>query len=216
MIRSDDDDVPSPIDFHDPAQAREWEANTIKIRPFRPRFFDAFVGALNETFARPIAVLELGSGPGHLAKEILARCNIRRYVALDFSPAMHVIAREHLGVFKDRAEYVTRDFRSPNWGDALGEFDAAVTHQAAHETRHRRHLLPLLKAVRAKLLKNGLMLYSDHYAESEMEKNPALYVSRDLQPLVLEEAGFSEIRRLHDEGGIALYRALNAPQAGRT
>jgi len=32
MIRSDDDDVPSPIDFHDLEQAREWEANTIKIR----------------------------------------------------------------------------------------------------------------------------------------------------------------------------------------
>jgi hypothetical protein len=37
-----DDDVPSPIDFHDPVQARAWVEDTVKRRPYRPRFFAAF------------------------------------------------------------------------------------------------------------------------------------------------------------------------------
>ena len=58
-----DDDVPSPIDFHDPVQARAWVQDTIRRRPYRPRFFAAFASALNERFDKPLDILELGSGP---------------------------------------------------------------------------------------------------------------------------------------------------------
>ena len=212
-IPIDDEDVPSPIDFHDPAQARAWEEHTIRIRPFRPHFFAAFVSALKENLAGPIAVLELGSGPGHLAEQILLHCHVRRYAALDFSAAMHAIARERLASFEDRMEHVIRDFRSPDWPDGLGYFDAVVTLQAAHETRHRRHLLPLLRTARACLRPDGLLLYCDHYAEAGSEKNPALYIAHESQPAVLEEAGFHRVRELRNEGGMALYSCRN-PSGG--
>jgi hypothetical protein len=56
---SDEADIPTPIDFHDIAQARAWMERTIAIRPWRPAFFDAFAAALTDL---PRArIIELGA-----------------------------------------------------------------------------------------------------------------------------------------------------------
>src|SRR5215468_8442237 len=100
----DDDDVPIRVDFRDAATARAWIEDTRIRRPYRPRFFAAFCSALVD---RPkLRVLELGSGPGQLAREILAHCDVSTYVALDFSPAMHALAAEHLGELASRVMFV--------------------------------------------------------------------------------------------------------------
>jgi hypothetical protein len=52
-----DDDVPSPIDFRDIAQAREWEQATVKHKPWRPQFFAAFASVLNARFRNAFSVL---------------------------------------------------------------------------------------------------------------------------------------------------------------
>lgn len=202
-----DYDVPSPIDFHDPAQARAWEEETVRGRPYRPSFFAAFASALNEQFDKPVDILELGSGPGHLAEVILQRCAVASYVALDFSNAMHDLARARLAAFLDRVEFVERDFRLPDWGANLQKFDAVVTLQAAHETRHKRHLVTFLVAARERLTSEGTLLYCDHYMEPGSGKNHDLMLERDAQPVALVAAGFSRIKRLLDEGGMALYSA---------
>src|SRR5512142_1134334 len=141
-MTSDDDDVPIRVDFRDAATARTWIEDTRIKRPYRPRFFAAFCEALAPRTG--LRILELGSGPGQLAREILSHCDVATYVALDFSPAMHAIAAEHLGELAARVSFVVRDFREPDWAAELGAFDAVVTLQAAHETRHKRHLVPLL------------------------------------------------------------------------
>jgi SAM-dependent methyltransferase len=85
-MTSDDDDVPIRVDFRDAATARTWIEDTRLRRPYRPRFFAAFCTALSSR--RELRILELGSGPGQLAREILVHCDVHTYVALDFSPAM--------------------------------------------------------------------------------------------------------------------------------
>lgn len=142
--------------------------------------------------ARPhLHILELGSGPGQLAREILVHCDVHTYVALDFSPAMHEIAAEHLGEHGRRVTFVTRDFREPAWPANLGTFDAIVTLQAAHETRHERHLVRLLERARTVLAPGGILLYADHYLTPETTLR-ALHPSRADQPRALECAGFVE------------------------
>jgi SAM-dependent methyltransferase len=204
-----DDDVPSPIDFHDPIQARAWVEDTVRRRPYRADFFVAFVAALNERGSRAPDILELGSGPGHLAEQILRHCAVRRCVALDFSAAMHDLARARLKPFIDRVDFVQRDFREPDWGEGLGRFDAVVTLQAAHETRHKRHLPAFLRTARERLIAGGPLLYADHYAEEGSDKNPHLMVAREEQPIALENAGFGKVTLLLDNGGMALYAATN-------
>lgn len=203
-----DGDVPIRVDFRDPATARTWVEETRIRRPYRPRFFAAFCAALT---GRPgLRILELGSGPGQLARELLIRCDVRRYVALDFSPAMHALAAEHLGPLASRVDFVTRDFREPPWPDGLGRFDAVVTLQAAHETRHKRHLVPLLARARLVLVPCGVVLYADHYLTRET-KLPALAPAREDQPLALAQAGFVDVELLHDEGNMALWRGTRPP-----
>lgn len=201
-MTSDDDDVPIRVDFRDPATARTWIEDTRIKRPYRPRFFAAFCAALA---ARPeLRVLELGSGPGQLARELLVHCDVHTYVALDFSPAMHELAAEHLGELARRVTFVTRDFREPSWPDGLGTFDAVVTLQAAHETRHKRHLVPLLERARTVLAAGGVLLYADHYLTAET-KLPTLSPARDEQPLALERAGFVDVELRYEEGNMALW-----------
>jgi cyclopropane fatty-acyl-phospholipid synthase-like methyltransferase len=202
-------DVPSPIDFHELAQAREWEAQTIAKRPWRPQFFATFVTALNGRFDREFSVLELGSGPGHLAEPILRDCKVARYVALDFSESMHHLARTRLGPFLDKTEFLQRDFRSPDWTAGLTNFDAVVTMQAAHELRHKRRLPAFLSQVRICLAPGGLLLYCDHYAESASAERLDLFLSHADQPLALRKANFTEVRTLLDLGGMALLSATN-------
>jgi SAM-dependent methyltransferase len=202
----DDDDVPIRVDFRDPATARTWIEQTRIKRPYRPRFFAAFCAALAPR--RQLRILELGSGPGQLAREILGHCDVDTYVALDFSPAMHAIAAETLGELASRATFVTRDFRLPNWPHELGTFDAVVTLQAAHETRHKRHLVPLLERARTVLASGGVVLYADHYLTPETGI-PALMPARDDQPLALERAGFVDVQLCYEEGAMALWRGTN-------
>jgi len=202
------EDVPSPIDFRDPAQARAWVEETVKTRPYRPAFFAAFAEALGRRFDRPIDVLELGSGPGHLAQSLIGHTAIRRYVALDFSEAMHAIAREVLGPLGERVEFTACDFREPDFARGLGSFDAVVTMQAAHEMRHRRHLVRFLETAASALKDGGILLYSDHYAEPGNGKNPDLMETRQRQKRALEQAGLIDVMCLLDEGGMALYQAV--------
>ena len=204
MVPDNELDVPSPIDFHDPAQARAWLDDTNARKPYRTQFFAAFCEALS-SIARP-RVLELGSGPGRLARELVSRCAPREYVALDFSPAMHDLAREHLRELAVCITFETRDFRDPSWPSGLGLFDAVVTMQAVHETRHNRHALPLFERARTALQPGGLLLYCDGYLTADSKK-PALVLERADQPLVLERAGFTNVTLLRDEHGMALYSA---------
>ena len=211
-MASDDEDVPIRVDFRDPATARTWIEDTRIRRPYRPRFFAAFCAALA---SRPkLRILELGSGPGQLAREILVHCDVHTYVALDFSPAMHEIAADYLGELASRVTFVTRDFREPAWASDLGTFDAVVTLQAAHETRHKRHLVPLLERARTVAAPGGVLLYADHYLTPET-KLPALVPARADQPLALERAGFVEVELRYEEGGMALWRGTN-PVAAAT
>jgi SAM-dependent methyltransferase len=199
-------DVPSPIDFHDPAQARAWMERTARNRPWRPEFFRAFSAALNASSSHPLRILELGSGPGQLATPVLKNCRVSQYVALDFSGAMHDLAREQLGPLAAKVKFIERDFRKAEWNAALGKFDAVLTLQAAHETRHRDRLPDLLRRTRACLKAGGLLLYCDHYRGTL--KNPILYLERQQQPRTLSAAGFVHIERLLDRGGMALYSAI--------
>jgi hypothetical protein len=84
--------------------------------------------------------MELGSDPGHLAGTILRNCEVESYVAVDFSNAMHDLAREFLGLDAGRVSFVLEDFRQSHWVTSIGVADAVLTMQAAHEVRHKTRL----------------------------------------------------------------------------
>src|SRR5262245_7969851 len=118
-------------------------------RPWREQIFQRIVAELRTIKATPsLRVLELGFGPGLLAQSILESFTDVRSTMLDFSPAMHALARERLGPRMERVRPVVADFKRNGWSEGLGTFEAIVTNQAVHELRHKRHTLSLHRTVR--------------------------------------------------------------------
>ena len=199
-------DVPSPIDLKDMVDAQEWERTAMQ-RPFREEFFEAFNTQLGLLEVPSLSAIELGAGPGFLALHILVRRPNIHYTLLDFSSAMHTLAKRRLepliGVdFK----YIECDFKTAGWADSLGQYDAVLSNQAVHELRHKRYALDFFRQVRSLLKPGGILLFCDHYYGEGGLSNDQLYMSLEEQCEVLRSAGFNASEVLV-KGGRALYSA---------
>jgi SAM-dependent methyltransferase len=207
MAPETESDVPSPIDLRTMKDAREWADSVSEKRPWRADFFQLFVEELRPLSGTRASVLELGSGPGFLAQYILKDLSFRRYTALDFSDAMHTLAKVRLGETSDRVEFLTRDFLSPRWNDSLPQYSAVLTLQAVHELRHKRRAPFLYEQVRNCLSQDGVFLVCDHFAGSGGMSNSTLYMDVKEHEEALLRAGFGQISCLLNMGGMLLHRA---------
>jgi len=198
-------DVPTPIDFLTMRDAQEWESKAM-LRPYREDFFAAFADELKAIGKPAIRILELGSGPGFLAHHLLAKIPGAQLTLLDYSAAMHELARRRLIDNSGNVTFVERSFKEPGWEVGLGQFDAVITNQAVHELRHKRHAAALHAQVKDLLHVGGMYLAADHYYGEGAMQNDQLYMTLDEQRSCLESAGFS-VSEILVKGGRALYRA---------
>ncbi|MDO8281426.1 MAG: class I SAM-dependent methyltransferase [Thermodesulfovibrionia bacterium] len=200
-------DVPSPIDLQDMKDAKEWE-RTAMLRPFREEFFQAFTTEISTIRKSDIDLLELGSGPGFLAKYILSRINGINFTLLDFSEPMHELARQRLSEIKGSdIHYLLRSFKESDWADGINKVNVVVTNQAVHELRHKRYAPALFVQVHRLLKPDGVLLFCDHYSGEDGLGNDQLYMSRSEQREAMACAGF-HVTEIFVKGGRALYRAL--------
>ena len=199
-------DVPSPIDFHDLGEAQAWEASA-EARPGRNEMLDRITEEAARRTSPGDRILELGSGPGFLAERLLARLPDVDYTALDFSPAMHELARARLAPWVERLTFLERSFKSVDWPDGLEPFQLVVTNQAVHELRHKRHALGLHRQVRRVLAAGGSYLVCDHFCDPGGLDDTELYLTRDEQQATLEQAGFTSVERLAVAGTLVLHLA---------
>jgi SAM-dependent methyltransferase len=179
----------------------------VSKRPWREAFFRAFVAELGDLRPAGGAILELGSGPGFLARRVFESLPQVDYTALDFSAAMHALAQQHLGPFATRVRFVVADFRSPDWTSGLAKYHAVITLQAVHELRHKRHAGGLYRVVRHLLLPGGVFLVCDHVCGEGGMTNPSLYMSTHEHQEALRAAEFASVHEVHREGSLVMYRA---------
>lgn len=199
-------DAPSPIDFRDINDAIEWERKAMD-RPFRLDFFDAFAKELGTIKKTELNILELGSGPGFLANHLLSQLEHINIVLLDYSAAMHKLARRRLDDFLNTVSFIERDFKKDNWNGSLGSFDAIITNQAVHELRHKDHAAEFHRQVKQLLNNGGVYLVSDHFCgEGGMQSNQ-LYMTLEEHRQSLESAGY-EVTEVLVKGGRVLNRAI--------
>src|SRR5262245_28753944 len=209
MTHDRSQDVPSPIDLRTMAEAREWASSAMSKRPRRAQFFEKFVTELRRFNGEPLRILELGSGPSFLAQSILKAIPVVEYTMLDFSQAMHDLARERLGPLIANVQPILADFKRDSWSNGLGEFDAVVTNQAVHELRHKSHALALHRTVRSVLCSRACYLVCDHYVGADGMSNDALYMTVEEQRDCLKAAGFGTITKLLEMNGLVLHRAAD-------
>jgi SAM-dependent methyltransferase len=201
-----EEDLPSPIDFCDPGDAREWE-RTAQERPGRAEMFQAFGHELSRLGKDGPSILDLGSGPGFLAAYLLDALPTVRLTLLDFSAAMHDLARARLGPRAMRASFVERNFKEGGWSQGLGLFDAVITNQAVHELRHKKYASQLHAQVRQVLKPAGLYLVSDHFFGEGSLQNDQLYMTVAEQRNALLAAGFPDAQIVTAAGTLVMHRA---------
>jgi len=176
-------------------------------RPWRAEFFAQFAVQIASAPRSIHRVLEIGSGPGFLAKHLLEALSGISFVLLDFSTAMHQLAMSRLTGLENRIQFIERDFKQEDWYEGLSRFDCVVTHQAVHELRHKRHATQLHSQVRGILEREGLYLVCDHFVGEGGMSNAQLYMSVEEQKQALLTAGFTQVEEILTRGGLVLHRA---------
>jgi cyclopropane fatty-acyl-phospholipid synthase-like methyltransferase len=182
-------------------------SSAMEKRPSREEFFQCFVAQLRGLRLAQPSVLELGSGPGFLAQRILEAMPSVQYTMLDFSLAMHELARERLGSLAQTVQQVEIDFKRAGWTTGLGSFHAVITMQAVHEVRNKKHVAGLHESVRSLLKANGRYLVCDHYIGQDAMRNEALHMTVEEQRNALQSAGFNIVTCVLRRGGLVLHSA---------
>jgi SAM-dependent methyltransferase len=203
-------DVPYGEDFHDPAVAAAWAEGVMRKRPWRTKIFQHFVAIVNAAPLAQARVLELGSGPGFLAEQLLAHCpNIDHYALLDFSQPMLDQSRRRLADYQERTEFLRADFKSDTWPSLVGaQVDFVVSLQAVHELRHKRHAQRLYAQLAPLLRPNAEVLICDHLpAGAHTPRHRVLYMDPEEKLQALNGAGLVDAKVIWSEHNMALYRA---------
>ena len=141
------DDVPYGDDWDSAAVAAGWAEVADQKRPWRSQIRDHIAGIV-ATLPQHTRVLELGSGPGLLARRVLDRCpSIATYTLLDFSEHMLGLSRERLVAFP-AVTFVLGTFKSDDCPCHVGgPFDCVLAMQSVHELRHKRHATRLYEQI---------------------------------------------------------------------
>ena len=194
MSSETEGDVPYSEDLQNPRGANAWAEAADRKRPLRVYIRRAIVDQLR-LLAFGSRVLELGSGPGLLAEQVLLHCTaIAKYTLLDFSEPMLEMSRDRVARYPS-AEFLHADFRSEGWMQCLtAPYDAVVSMQAVHEVRHKRHVPKLYGQIHGLLAGDGRFLVADRVPEDGLPRSAALFMTEQEQTRALGDAGFHDIR----------------------
>ena len=203
-------DVPYSEDLQNPSDAKAWVQAADGKRPLRVHIRRAIVNQLLLLAPRS-RVLELGSGPGLLAEQVLLNCAaIARYTLLDFSEPMLEMSRDRVARFPS-AEFVNADFRSEDWMQRVtAPYDAVVSMQAVHEVRHKRHVPKLYGQVHGLLAGDAPFLIADRVPEDNLPRSAALFMTEQEQTRALADAGFHDIRVVMSGDALVLCQCKKA------
>ena len=207
-------DVLSPIDLRNHQDALDWANEANKKRPWRYEFFDYYVNFIQDLEQQPnhiknnlpMQVLEIGSGPGFLAKHLLSHCPNIYYSAVDFSQAMHELSKSKLLPSElDRTSYVVADFKTSQWRDELAQYDVVIIHQALHELRHKHHATQFHIEVKDLFKPNASYLVCDHIFAPDAMQNNELYMSKYEHFECLKQADYKHVDLVKERQGLCLF-----------
>ncbi|USP39358.1 class I SAM-dependent methyltransferase [Acinetobacter sp. XS-4] len=203
-------EVVSPIDLRKAADALEWAEEVNVKRPWRYEFFSMYVAEIKLLNIKTPKILEIGAGPGYLAKTLLENIESLEYTALDFSEAMHELSRKNLGLLSSKANYLTANFKDSGWYDVCQQetFDVVIIHQALHELRHKNFAKEFHIQVRNHLLNtNSLYIVTDHIVKDEEGmKNKDLFMAIDEHINTFSLAGFKNVQLLKEKNALCSFK----------
>jgi cyclopropane fatty-acyl-phospholipid synthase-like methyltransferase len=120
-------------EFHDAAFVRNWADRFVPTVP-RLQLFDKILDQIGQLNVPNPHILELGIGPGYMARHILERNQEITYEGLDFSDVFFDIAKETVGDMQHRVTLTKADLMNQSWPERLSrQPDAIISTWALHD-----------------------------------------------------------------------------------
>jgi SAM-dependent methyltransferase len=184
-------------EFHDPEFVQGW-ANRFVPTPPRLHLFDLILGQIEQICKPDAHVLELGTGPGYMARHILERNSHVTYEALDFSDAFIDIARQTIGDLTSRVVFTNADLMARDWPDKLSRKpDAIISTWALHDLGGQDPVANVYARCHEILPDGGLLANGDFIKPdgTSWDYEPGRFeIGRHLE--LLRVAGFADPRSL--------------------
>ena len=175
--------------FHDAAFVRGWADRFVPTPP-RLALFDLILQHLSTSSH----VLELGLGPGYMARHILDRNDSISYEGLDFSEVFFDVARETIGEAMQRVTLTNSDLMDQSWPRSLArQPDAIISTWALHDLGGQQAIADVYARCHEVLPTGGVLLNGDFIKPegTDWDYEPGRFaVARHLE--LLRQAGFAE------------------------
>jgi SAM-dependent methyltransferase len=184
-------------EFHDAEFVRGW-ANRFVPTTERLALFDMILNQISQPSVPDAHVVELGIGPGYMARHILERNPAISYEGLDFSEAFFEIAKETVGDLAHRLTLTKADLMDRSWPGKLSRTPSAIISTwALHDLGSQEAVADVYADCHATLPKGGVLVNGDFIKPegTSFEYEPGRFaIARHLE--LLRKAGFADPRCL--------------------
>jgi SAM-dependent methyltransferase len=184
-------------EFHDAAFVRGWADRFLPTAP-RLRLFDLILQQIRQPNVPNAHVVELGIGPGYMARYILQRDQAISYEGVDFSEAFFEVAKETIGDLMHRVTLTRADLMEQTWPKRLSRTPGAIISTwALHDLGGQRAVADVYARCREVLPRGGVLVNGDFIKPygTNWEFEPGRFeIDRHVE--LLREAGFAEAKSL--------------------
>lgn len=148
-------------EFHDADFVQGW-ADRFVPSPPRLALFDMILARIGALPVGNPDVLELGLGPGYMARHILERHPGLRYEGLDFSAAFFEVAKRTLGPLAGRVIFTKADLMDQSWPTNLARPPhAIISTWALHDLGSQQAVADVYARCFETLPKGGVLINGD-------------------------------------------------------
>src|SRR4051794_4284608 len=148
-------------EFHDAAFVQGW-ADRFVPSPPRLALFDMILDQIQRLGIADANVLELGLGPGYMARYILERNKTLRYEGLDFSDVFFELAKRTLGNLTARVTFTKADLMDQSWpGRLVHRPHAIISTWALHDLGGQQAVADVYARCFETLPKGGVLVNGD-------------------------------------------------------
>jgi SAM-dependent methyltransferase len=185
-------------EFHDADFVQGW-ADRFVPSPPRLALFDMILAQIRQLPLSDPNVLELGLGPGYMARHILQHHHSLRYEGLDFSAVFFDVAKRTLGELRPRVTLTQADLLDRSWPTSLARRPhAIISTWALHDLGSQQAVADVYARCYEILPEGGILVNGDFIRpeDTAWEYEAGRFeVTRHLE--FLRQAGFAHPVSLH-------------------
>ena len=148
-------------EFHNATFVQDW-ADRFVPTPTRLALFDSILEQIGTIEQPKVHVLELGLGPGYMARHILERESTVSYEGLDFSEVFFEVAKTTIGQFMSRVTLTMADLMDQTWPQRISrQPDAIISTWALHDLGSQRAVAEVYARCHELLPTAGVLVNGD-------------------------------------------------------